>query len=415
MKNNLAILITAYRSLLANPGRSLLTILGIIIGIVAIVLVISIGQGAERLILGEIEGLGGNVIIIRPGRQPESPTDVADTILADSITSADIEALRQPVNVPNVASVDPAVLVSGEISYQNNIYRPLSLGWTATAMSDSFNIYPEEGSAFTADDIRQRAKVAILGIKVKQELFGASDAIGRSIKMRGQNLRVIGVYPPLGQISAFNIDEILLLPYSTAQKDLLGIDHFHEIFVRAQTGADVETVADDIRATLRERHDITDPAKDDFFVLTQQDIAARIGNVTTTLTVFLVSIASISLIVGGVGIMNIMLVSVTERTHEIGLRKAVGATNTDILKQFLTEAVILTAGGGLLGTIIALLLNYAITIIIRTQFDIDWPNSFSPLGVLIGVGVAAFIGVVFGIYPAKKAAAKEPIEALRYE
>jgi putative ABC transport system permease protein len=406
---------TAFTSLLANPGRSLLTILGIVIGIIAIVLVIALGQGAQNLIVSELENFGANFIIIRPGRQPDTPTDIAESILGDSIKEKDIFALRRPENAPGVVSVDPAVLVTGEATYQENIFRPMIFGWTANAMEDGFGISPAIGTTFTDEDIRQRAKVAIIGATMKEELFGSSDAIGRSFKLRGHNIRVIGVYPPSGQIMSFNMDEIAIIPYSTAQKDILGIDYYVEVFVRTDPDADIETVAEDIRATLRESHGITDAAKDDFFVWTQKDIVNRLGLITQTLTLFLVAIASISLLVGGIGIMNIMLVSVTERTHEIGLRKAVGATNSNIMRQFLAESIILTATGGLIGTGIAAALVFIITWIAQTQYQIAWPFYLPPFAILLGIGMATMVGLIFGIYPARKAALKDPIVSLRYE
>lgn len=406
---------TATASLRANVGRSALTILGIVIGIVAIVLVVSLGQGAKQLIIGEVESIGANTVVVRPGRQPEGPTDVAESLLGDSIKTRDVEALERKDNVPGILSVAPAILVPGAVTYQENIYRPLVLGWTANALSDIYNIFPEEGSFFTADDIRQRAKVAVLGGKVKDELFGESDALGQFIKVKGHNMRIVGVLPTSGQVSSFNLDEMVLLPYTTAQKTILSIDHFHEVIIRTEMEADPDVVAADIRATLREMHDISGKEKDDFFVLTQQDILERLNTVTQILTIFLVSIASISLVVGGVGIMNIMLVSVTERTREIGLRKAVGATNEDISRQFLLEAIILTLSGGVIGTGLALALNLLITVVLRTQFNFAWPL-YLPLGAIaLGVGMATTIGLMFGIYPARQAAKKDPIEALRYE
>lgn len=345
---------TALRALRSNIGRSLLTILGIVIGIVAIVLVVSLGQGARELVLGQIQSIGGNILVVRPGRPPEGPSGFAETILADSIRERDVEALRRSDNAPGVASVNPALLVSGAMTYQDQLYRPMAFGWTAEAMVDFFNIFPAEGDYFTPDDIQRRAKVVVLGSRVRQELFGDSQALGEFVKIRGQSLRVVGVLPPVGQISLFNADELALIPYSTAQKDLLGINHYHELMIRVKDWVDPNEVAEDIRATLRDLHGIDDPKKDDFFVLTQQDIVARVSTVTRTLTIFLVAIASIALVVGGVGIMNIMLVSVIERTREIGLRKAVGATNQDIQRQFLLEAVLLTGSGGVIGTVLAL-------------------------------------------------------------
>ncbi|MFH1354494.1 MAG: ABC transporter permease [bacterium] len=405
----------SYRSLRANLGRSLLTILGIVIGIIAIVLVIAIGQGAQQLILGEVESFGSNMVVVRPGRQPKGPADIANTLFGESLTNREINALRRPENVPDVTSVEPAVIVSGSISYQENVYRPVILGWTSTGMEDFFRIFPEEGNNFTDEDVKQRAKVAVLGHRVKQELFGDSEAINKTVKIRGHNIKVVGTLPKSGQVSSFNVDEIVILPYTTAQKDLMGINHYHEVIIRVKTDADPAQVAGDIRTTLRDLHNITDSNKDDFFVLTQEDMVESISTISTILTIFLVAIASISLMVGGVGIMNIMLVSVTERTQEIGLRKAVGATNQNIMRQFLLESIILTMSGGAIGTALAVTLSFIITIVVRTQYNLDWPLNLPVGAILLGVGTATAIGLIFGIYPARKAARKNPIDALRHE
>lgn len=410
-----AALRTASRGLRTNLGRSVLTVLGITIGIAAVVLIVALGQGARELILSEVRGVGANAIVIRPGRQPEGPTDIAETILGDSLKRRDIEALRRPENVPGVQSVEPAVLVPGTVSYRESVYRPVIFGWTGEALGEIFRIFPEEGAYFTEDDVRRRAAVAVLGARVREELFGDSRAVGETIKVRGKNIRVVGVLPPRGQVSVLNVDEIVLLPYSMAQRDLLGITHFHEVFVRAEKTAPVEDVADQIRATLRELHGITDPDKDDFFVVTQQDILERVGTVTRVLTIFLVAIAAISLLVGGVGIMNIMLVTVTERTSEIGLRKAVGATNRDILQQFLLEALLLTVSGGVVGTILSLLASAVVAVVVRRNFGLPWTFQFPLIAILLGVGMATAVGFVFGLYPARKAARKHPIESLRHE
>jgi len=405
----------SFRSLKTNLGRSLLTILGVVIGIVAVVLVIAMGQGAKLLILNEVESFGSNMVIVRPGRQPEGPADLANTLFGESITDREVKALQRPENVPDIVSVEPAVIVSGSISYQDNVYRPVIFGWTSTGLTDFFNIYPEEGAYFTDEDTRQRAKVVVLGHQVKQELFGDGSAVGKLVKIRGHNIRVTGILPKSGQVSSFNVDEIVILPYTTAQKDLMGINHYHEVIIRTKTDADPELVASDIRSTLRDLHNITDSTKDDFFVVTQEDMIDSISTISTILTVFLVAIASISLMVGGVGIMNIMLVSVTERTHEIGLRKAVGATNKNIMRQFLLESIILTLSGGAIGTTLAIALSFIITIILRNQYNLNWPLRL-PLGaILLGVGMATAVGLIFGLYPAHQAAKKDPIEALRYE
>ncbi len=413
--NLLSTISISARALAAHMGRSLLTILGIIIGVVAIVLVISLGQGAQNLILSQVESIGSNTIVVRPGRQPNGPSGVAESILSDSIKERDIIALKKPANVPGLDTIEPAVLVPGAISYQNSIFRGTVLGWTPEALGSVFNIYPEEGSFFSDEDVRQHAKVIVIGHKVKQELFGDSDALGQFVTVHGQKLQVVGILPTKGQVSAFNVDEIGLIPYSTAQKTILGINYFHELFIRAKNSEDVDTVVKDITATLREIHGITDPAKDDFFVVTQESVIATIRTITQTLTIFLVAIASISLMVAGIGIMNIMLVSVTERTQEIGLRKALGATNKNILLQFLVESLMLTITGGLLGTLIAITIAALVSYIAETYFALSWPFTLPVGAILLGVGVSSAIGLLFGIYPARKAASKNPIEALRFE
>ncbi len=406
---------TSFRALRAHLGRTILTILGIVIGVIAIVLVIALGQGAQDLILSQVESIGANTIIVRPGRQPTAPVDIAETILSDSITERDVTALLKPANVPDIESIAPAVLVPGAITRENTVFRGTVFGWTPEALGQIFNVYPDQGSFFTPDDVKQASKVIIIGNKVKEDLFGESDALGEFVTVRGQKLQVVGILPPKGQVSAFNVDEIALIPYTTAQKTILGIHYFHELFIRAKDTANIDVVVADIEATLRETHNITDPEKDDFFVVTQANVIETVQSITQILTIFLVSIASISLMVAGIGIMNIMLVSVTERTQEIGLRKALGATNKNILLQFLIESLILTGTGGIIGTTIAIAIAALVSYVAQTYFALNWPFTL-PLGaIVLGIGVSGTIGLLFGIYPARKAAAKDPIEALRFE
>lgn len=404
----------ALAALRANTARSLLTILGIVIGILAIVLVVALGQGAQKLILSEFESIGANAVIMRPGRQPTNPSDLTDTLFSESIKTRDVAALMRTQNVPNATDVYPAVVVPGAVSYKENIYRPTTFGWTAGAMQEIFHIEPDKGRYFDNNEIRDKARVAVIGTKVQEKLFGDIDPIGQNIKINDTNLRVIGVFPPKGQVAVFNVDEVVLIPYSTGQQ-ILGIDYFHEVFIRADSEANVDFVVQDVTATMREQHGITDPSKDDFFVVTQQSAVKSISTVTNVLTIFLVAIASIALVVGGIGIMNIMLVAVTERTKEIGLRKAVGATNKDILTQFLVESIVLTALGGILGTSLALVIAAITAFIIRTQFALDWQFQWPIGAIILGVSVATAVGVGFGLYPARKAARMDPIEALRYE
>lgn len=406
---------TAFESLYANKTRSGLTILGIVIGISSILLIVSIGSGAQGLILSQIGGFGADLIVIRPGREPQGPTDLAQTIFADSLKKKDVAALSRKSNVPDLIGIAPAVIVPGSVSHGSETYRPQIFGWSAEFLSALFNVYPSEGVLFSENDIERKADVAVIGSKVKKELFGESEALGKSIRIKGHNFRIVGIFPSKGQVTVFNIDDVVIIPYSAAQAYLLGTDHYNEVMVRASSPEAVPRTVQDIELTLREAHRITDPSKDDFYVVTQEGLVAQIGTILSALTAFLSSVVAISLVVGGIGVMNIMLVSVTERTREIGLRKAVGATDSDILRQFLFEAVLLTGFGGVIGVALGFAFSYAVAVLLSYGLGVEWGFSFPIIGVVLGVGVSAAVGLIFGIYPARQASRKNPIEALRYE
>jgi len=405
----------ALGGLRTNKSRSALTILGIVIGITAIILMMSIGRSAEALILNEIGGLGAETIVIRPGKEPTGPSDIGGTLFADSLKTKDVEALRRKSNAPHIVEIMPALLVPGSVAYEGETFRPTIMGGSVDFFSDAFNIYIEQGVAFDEADIRQNASVAVIGSKVKKELFGASDAVGEYIKIKDRKFRVVGVFPRKGQVAFFNFDEMVIVPYTTAQIYLLGINYFHEIIVKAESPEAVARTVRDIEVTLRESHNIADPKDDDFFVRTQQGIVEQIKRIIGALTVFLSSVVAIALVVGGIGVMNIMLVSVTERTREIGLRKALGATEKDIMVQFLFEAVSLTALGGIIGIILGASFSFAASFILTRYIGLDWVFTFPVSAALLGFGVSGFVGLVFGIYPARQASLKSPIEALRYE
>jgi len=409
------ILKTASVGLKTHKGRSFLTILGIVIAISSIILITSIGEGAQNLILNEISGLGAETIVIRPGKEPSGPTDIIDTLFGNSITDRDIKALKRKNNVPGLVDVAPAVFVSGSASYKGETYRPQIFGWSAEFLAKSFNVFPESGRLFDENDIRSNAAAAVIGSKVKKELFGNDNAVGKNIKIKGKNFRVVGVFAKKGQVAFFNIDETVIIPYSTAQKSLLGIDYYNEVITRAKSADIVPQTVRDIEATIRESHGITDPNKDDFFVATQQQAIKQIKTITDSLTVFLASVVAVALVVGGIGVMNIMLVSVTERTREIGLRKALGATKKDILYQFLIEAVILTGIGGIIGIILGDLLGILASFIISKTLASTWVFAFPLSTTFLALGISALVGLVFGLYPAYQAAKKSPIESLRYE
>ncbi|PIR66507.1 MAG: multidrug ABC transporter substrate-binding protein [Parcubacteria group bacterium CG10_big_fil_rev_8_21_14_0_10_36_14] len=406
----------AISALRTNKSRSALTILGIVIGITSIMIIMSLGKGAQNLIIGEIQGIGSKTIAILPGRKPEgfSDTSMVSSLFSDSLKERDVDALSKKSNVPHAAKIIPIVFGNETLGYGNEIYRSTVIG-SSEEITEIYDIDVEDGSLFTKDDVLARSDVVIIGHKIKEELFGQSDAVGEKIKIKGKNFRVIGVLPHKGEASFMNFDETALTPYTTAQTYILGIKHFQRLVVEADSEENVDITVKDIEATLRAMHNITDLDKDDFYVNTQADLLETISTVTNVLKFFLAAVAAISLIVGGIGIMNIMLVSVTERTREIGLRKAIGATENNVLTQFLMESIALTLTGGIIGILLGTGFSFLLAYGLSYALGSPWLFSFPWDAVLLGVGVSGIVGLVFGIYPAKKAASKSPIEALRFE
>ena len=406
---------TAFVGLKTNKTRSGLTILGIVIGITSIILMMSIGQGAENLILSEISGFGAETIAIRPGQEPKGPSDIGETLFSDSLKKKDVELLKRKSNVPHLVDIMPTLIVPGSISFEGETYRPTTLGGSAEFISSAYNVYPDQGVLFDEQDIKNRASVVVIGSKVKRELFGESDAVGKFVKIKDRKFRVVGVFAEKGQVLLFNLNDLAIVPYTTAQSYLLGIDHFHEIIMKVDDPANVARTVLDIKATLRQSHNITDPDKDDFFVVTSQAAIEQIKSIIGALTIFLSSIVAIALVVAGVGVMNIMLVSVTERTKEVGLRKAVGATDRDILYQFLLEAAMLTGLGGVIAIALGASLSYLVAFMLTEYANLQWEYTFPLSAAFLAITVSTLVGVVFGLYPARKASKKSPIESLRYE
>jgi len=406
---------TATSGLRTHKSRSALTILGIVIGIASIMIVMSLGSGAQNLILGEIQGtVGSKVIEIRPGRDANGPSDFLSVLFSDSLKMKDVEALSKKSNAPNIIGVMPLALGSESAVYQGETFRATLYGMNELA-SRMYNMIPSEGRFLTEEDVKSYSDVAVIGDKVKKELFlNNEEAVGQKIKVKGKIFKIIGVLPEKGQ-GFISFDETIVVPYTTAQQYILGKKYFQHIIVEADLEENVPRVVEDIKTTLRESHNITDPEKDDFSVSSQADALKMVGSVMDALTVLLAAVAAISLIVGGIGIMNIMLVSVTERTKEIGLRKAIGATNKEILVQFLLEAVILTALGGIVGIILGSSLSLVTSILITKFAGLNWPFTFPVGAAILGLVVSSLVGLVFGIYPANQAAKKSPMEALRYE
>ncbi|HTY40055.1 MAG TPA: ABC transporter permease [Candidatus Paceibacterota bacterium] len=404
---------TSVIGLTSHKSRSLLTILGIVIGITSIILVMSLGQGAKSLILGQIQSIGAKTIAVVPGREPTGPADALATF-TDSLKERDLTSLEDKNNVPHASVVMPVVFGSSPATYGSEIYQPTIFG-TTSYFSTLYKIEPSEGRIFTDDEVQSYADVAVIGSKVETQLFGNMPAVGEKIKIKGKSFRVIGIIGNAGQVSFLNFDEAVFVPYTTAQAYLFGIKYFNRFAIEADSETTVDQTVEDIKITLRNNHNITDPTKDDFFIQTQAEALQTVGTVLSVLTLFLASVAAISLVVGGIGIMNIMLVSVTERTQEIGLRKALGATEKNILSQFLLEAILLTLAGGIIGILLGASLSFLVSLVLSRAYALNWAFVLPISSIVLGLGVSSGIGLVFGIYPARQAAKKNPIDALRYE
>jgi putative ABC transport system permease protein len=407
--------IVAWKGLRNAGTRSILTMLGIIIGISSVILLMSLGQSSQNYILDQVKGIGSNLIFINPSANTSSsrfqPPSAVLGVIIKTLKDDDVTALKREPAIKNVG-----VEVRGQTRavYGDNDFSATYIGVNMDFIS-AVNVPTDRGSWFNQEDIDSLNHVVLLGPDIAKNLFGNEDPIGKNIRIKNFSFQVIGILSTKGSVLAGNMNDIMMMPSSVAMKQLQGIDYYSVMVVEYNEQYDVNFVKDRITAVLSADHGITDPNKYDFQISTEDDILSLLGNVTTILSVFLTAIAAISLVVGGIGIMNIMLVSVIERTKEIGLRKAIGASNNDILAQFLTESVLLTFFGGALGIALGAAMSFLAYLAVNRFGGIVWTFSLPLNAVLLAVVVSSAIGLVFGIYPARQAARKNPIDALRYE
>jgi putative ABC transport system permease protein len=410
----------SFVALKANKSRSALTMLGIVIGVGAVILMMSLGSGVQSLIVGQIQSLGSNSIYIEPGSfDPKGGTGFMETAVEEmtikTLTLKDLEVVEKD---PLVDIAYPMVYGVARAVYRSKDEKVTFIGVTPEAYIID-NWHATFGRDINDEEVKGMARVATLGHKIATDLFGEENPIGKTIRIKKTNFKVIGIMEERGMEMFQNFDEYVYVPVTTAQKLLLGIDHLNAITVRAVNEDVVNQLMENIRFVLRQTHNIHNPegdlSKDDFKVMSQVEASDIMTQITAALTAFLSSIAAIALIVGGIGIMNIMLVSVTERTREIGLRKAVGARNKDILNQFLIESVSLTFLGGIIGFIGGSLVSLGASIVLSKLLSTDWAFVIPFGAVVLAFGVAIVVGLVFGIYPARKAAKLNPIDALRHE
>ncbi|MBU4223932.1 ABC transporter permease [Patescibacteria group bacterium] len=397
-----------FSAIIVNKARSGLTILGIIIGIGSVIAMISIGQGAQNSIEASIQSIGSNLILIMPGAQRGAGVQVsAGRGSATTLTQADADTIEKEITLAK--AIAPEISKRYQITAKGKNTNTQVIG-TVGSYPQVRNIQIDTGSFISDQNIRSISKVAVLGPTTRDDLFGQGvDPIGQSIRVNKIDFKIIGVTKAKGGSGFSNQDDIIFIPISTAQRFLAGNDSVTTISVEASDQNSMAQIQQQITALLLQRHNISDAQLADFQILNQQDIVQTASSVTDTFTILLASIAGISLIVGGIGIMNMMLTNVTERTREIGLRKAIGAKRKDISLQFLTESVMLTFFGGAAGILLGWILAWGVA-----QFA-GIPTSISFFSVLLAFGVSAAIGIIFGYYPARRAAGLNPIEALRYE
>jgi putative ABC transport system permease protein len=399
----------ALRALQRNKLRAFLTMLGIIIGVAAVITMMSIGQGSKQSIQSSLSAMGSNMITIMPYSSQAGPGGGVrlSSSSIQSLTLNDLNKLKQ--DVADVTKFSPAVMASGQAIKGANNW-PTTMQGVSPEYLDIRTLQIKDGIAFTDDDVKASSKVCLIGQTVVTNLFGNENPVGQIIRFNKIPFTVIGVLSPKGQNTfGQDQDDIIVAPYTTVQKRVLATIYFHSIYGSAKSEALSEKASDEISQVLRQTHRLREDEEDDFMVRTQAELIKTLSSTSGMLTVLLTTVAGISLVIGGIGIMNIMYVSVTERTREIGLRMSIGARGRDILSQFLIEAVLISITGGLIGVILGITFSLLVTTFL------GWPIIISESSIVISFLVCAITGVFFGYYPAQKASRLDPIEALRYE
>lgn len=402
----------ALLALRANRNRTFLTMLGIIIGIASVIIIISVGKGAESLLYSQVASIGSDLIGILPGASDENgPPASAMGITITTLKNKDVIEIEKQVT--GIIAASGYMRGQETMVFENQKMDAAFVGVDADyPLVESTEV--ATGRFFTDEENTGLARVTVLGSKIYEELFNGDEAVGRKIKIGKESFSVIGVMPERGSSGFINQDNQVFIPLMTAQKIMLGVDHLAFARVRVEKDVSMESVLEQIRQVLRSQHDLRGSEVDDFSVRSATQALDLLSTLTSALSFFLAAIAGISLIVGGVGIMNIMLIAVNERIQEIGLRKSIGARSVDITNQFLIEAILLTLIGALLGIVIGSFISFLISLV-AGQLGYVWDYIVTPFSIFLSCGIAFLIGVIFGYYPARRASLLDPIEALRYE